>query len=139
MVAIVLPAVYIRGPMVIPLLMAFRKEILSMVLLLAIKGNKNNLGAFLGGISYPLYLNHWIGVFVANALLKPFSLNNSLYRLYLELMINLVIAGILFMLIEKPILARRNALYTLSRGKIACYSAYVLVFTGITYGLTRAI
>ena len=32
-----------------------------LVLLLARKGKKNAIGSFLGGISYPLYLNHWIG------------------------------------------------------------------------------
>jgi len=38
------------------------------VLLLAVKGKKRPFGELLGGMSYPLYLNHWVGSFVMNAL-----------------------------------------------------------------------
>jgi peptidoglycan/LPS O-acetylase OafA/YrhL len=43
---------------------------IAIVLLLAVTGKQHRFGAFAGGISYPLYLNHWIGVFVAHAVLN---------------------------------------------------------------------
>ena len=53
---------------------------IAIVLLLATPGQRQPLGALVGGMSYPLYLNHWIGVYVANALLGRFGLRDSPVR-----------------------------------------------------------
>ena len=55
------------------------------VLLLAVEGPRQPIGAVAGGMSYPLYLNHWIGGFVARALLSPFGLRESHHPCLLEL------------------------------------------------------
>ena len=49
---------------------------ISLVLLIAIKGENKLTGKILGGMSYPLYLNHWIGLFFFNIVLEPFGLRD---------------------------------------------------------------
>ena len=43
---------------------------LGVVLLLSAPGQQHRLGAVFGGMSYPLYLNHWIGLFAMQVLIK---------------------------------------------------------------------
>jgi hypothetical protein len=50
---------------------------IAIVLLLAIRGTKHPFGTLAGGLSYPLYLNHWIGGFTATVLLIPLGLRQS--------------------------------------------------------------
>jgi hypothetical protein len=50
------------------------------VLFLAVRGQPMFMGKFLGGMSYPLYLNHWIGVFVGHALMSPFGMRDTVGR-----------------------------------------------------------
>ena len=42
----------------------------SIVLLAARPGLRQAPGMFFGGISYPMYLNHWMGVFIAHGVAK---------------------------------------------------------------------
>lgn len=104
------------------------------VLLLAKRGNQHAAGRLLGGMSYPLYLNHWIGVFVWNALLKPFQLDDTMLRKILSVATNYAIAAALFCYVEQPILALRDRVYTPARGVLFTYWAYGLVIAGLAIG-----
>jgi peptidoglycan/LPS O-acetylase OafA/YrhL len=107
------------------------------VLLLAVQGSKSPVGALLGGMSYPLYLNHWIGVFVAHAMLGPWGLRDSRASQALAVVFNLGIALALYWWIDRRMLARRAEWFSPSRGKLATYLAYGLVAAGIAFGLAK--
>lgn len=105
-----------------------------LVLLLAKPGAQNPWGKFLGGISYPLYLNHWIGVFVFNMALSPFGLRDSPLRQLLACLLNYAIAAALYYWIDQKLLANRDKIYTPTRAKGAMWAAYVLVIFGLAFG-----
>jgi len=106
-----------------------------LVLLLGKKGKKNAIGSFLGGISYPLYLNHWIGVFFFNLVLDPFGLRDSGLRQFLSVIMNYGIAALLYWSIESRVLAMREQLYTVKKGIIFTIIAYFSVAIGLFFGL----
>jgi len=108
---------------------------ISLVLLLAIRGRKSSIGSFLGGISYPLYLNHWIGVFFFNLILDPFGLRDSGLRQLLAALMNYGIAAFLYWCIERRILKIRENLYTVKKGIIFTVMAYFLINIGLIFGV----
>jgi peptidoglycan/LPS O-acetylase OafA/YrhL len=107
---------------------------ISLVLLLAIKGDKQSAGSFLGGISYPLYLNHWIGVFFFNLVLEPFGLRESGIRNVLAAVMNYGIAAFLYWFIERKVLAMREKLYSVRKGVVFTCLAYLSIIAGFTFG-----
>jgi len=106
-----------------------------LVLLLARKGKKSAIGSFLGGISYPLYLNHWIGVFFFNLVLDPFGLRDSGIRQFSSALMNYGIAAFLYWFIERKVLAMRDQFYTINKGIIFMVIAYFSVAIGLIYGI----
>lgn len=107
----------------------------AIVLLLATPGVQTRLGEKLGGISYPLYLNHWIGVIVANVALKPFGLQDTIPRFILAILIAYIFAFSLYEYIERPLLASRPKLFTSRIANRITLVAYLSVILGITLGL----
>jgi peptidoglycan/LPS O-acetylase OafA/YrhL len=107
-----------------------------LVLLLAVKGESNPIGKFLGGISYPLYLNHWVGFFFCNWILTPLGLNESFIRPTLAVVVNYAFASILYYYVDRKLIARRNKLYTAFRGKIVILVAYGMTLIGLLVGVT---
>ncbi|QFY61347.1 acyltransferase [Rhizobium grahamii] len=105
------------------------------VMLLAVPGKPLFMGRFLGGMSYPLYLNHWIGVFAANAVLGPFGLKASILRHVLSAVLNLGIAAALYQWVDRRILAVRGDIFTPERGRLAMCLGYGLVSVGVVTGL----
>ena len=108
---------------------------ISLVLLLAIKGKRHTVGVFLGGISYPLYLNHWIGVFLFNWVLGHFDLRESDLRHILSAVFNYGLAAFLFWYIERRVLGIRDKIYTIKRGQMFSIIAYILIISGLAFGL----
>jgi peptidoglycan/LPS O-acetylase OafA/YrhL len=109
---------------------------ISIILLLAVKGKKQDLGVYLGGMSYPLYLNQWIGVFVLNALLDPFGLRDSGVRQILSIFCNYGIAALLYWQIDRRIISKRSSWFNEKRGIIATSCAYGLMTLGIMTGIS---
>lgn len=107
---------------------------ISAVLLLAVEGKKHDIGVFLGGMSYPLYLNHWIGVFFFNLALEPFGLRDSGWRNLLSAIMNYAIAAFLYGLVERRVLSLRGKYYTAKRGLIFTVLAYISVIIGLAFG-----
>jgi peptidoglycan/LPS O-acetylase OafA/YrhL len=109
------------------------------VLLLAVRGQRTEWGAFLGGLSYPLYLNHWIPTFVLHGVFKHLGLLNNLtatiLRHALSVCLAIVLAACLYQYFDRRILAARPRLYSVSRGHLAMAMGYALVCIGVTVGL----
>lgn len=108
---------------------------IAIVMLLATTGKQTTLGAFVGGMSYPLYMNQWIGGFVANAFFKHFGFNAPTFKHALTILLSLAIAAVLYWCIDKRVIAARPKLYTEARGKILTIIAYASVIIGIGVGL----
>jgi peptidoglycan/LPS O-acetylase OafA/YrhL len=108
---------------------------ISIVMLLATKGKQTSLGTFVGGMSYPLYMNQWIGTFVINALFKHFNLHAPSFKHVVTILLSLVIAGVIYWFIDKRVLLMRPKLYTEKRGELITIIAYASVIIGIVAGL----
>jgi len=103
------------------------------VWLCAVPGSRSSLAMFLGGVSYPLYLNHWMGAFVAHALVGHAGLAVRLASYAFGLT-----AGVIaYLLVDRPVMAWRGALFTELRGRACTATAYALMALGLTFGLVR--
>lgn len=109
---------------------------ISIVMLLAIKGSPSKLGVFAGGMSYPLYMNQWIGGFFVNFMFKVLNINSSLAKHILTISASLLIAALLYYFVDKRILELRPKLFTEARGKIVTAIAYVSVIIGVIVGIS---
>jgi len=110
---------------------------IAIVLLLAVEGKRQRIGSFAGGLSYPLYLNHWIGGFTATVLLIPFGLRQSAFHEVLSVGLAIGLAGALYWWMERPLLARRRKMYSPSRGVVVTAVAYAMVIAGVAIGFAR--
>lgn len=106
------------------------------VLLLARFGVKTYWGQFVGGMSYPFYLNHWIGVFSAHELLEPFGLREAAISKVLALVLNLFVAAVLYIGIDYSIKKYRSTWFTNWRGICSAFAAYSLMAVGLAGGLS---
>lgn len=106
---------------------------IAIVLLLAVPSAQHRFGEIVGGMSYPLYLNHWIGAFAFNFLMP--TMKETPLRWGLSAVVNIGIAMALFWWIEKPLLAKRGAWFTDKRGRIVTFVAYSMVAVGVGFGL----
>lgn len=113
---------------------------IAVVLLLATMGKPSRLGAVVGGLSYPLYLNHWTGPFVAHAALKPFGLRDSALAHVVSVMFSICFSYGMYRLVDRPLLKRRAGYFTPGRGRAAMIVAYGLVIVGLVVGfwITRS-
>ncbi len=111
----------------------------SAVLLLARAGKKSRIGAFAGGVSYPLYLNQWIGVFFAREIALDFPDHQLIVTVLLSVVLNLAIASLLYLAIDAQVRKRRNEWFTPARGRAAAMIAYGLIILGGAGGLLIAL
>jgi peptidoglycan/LPS O-acetylase OafA/YrhL len=104
------------------------------VLLLAVPGPKQRLAHFLGGVSYPLYLNHWLGMAVAHSALKHLQVEERAAQAWLGYGLALAMASALYVLVDRRVLSRRDAWYDERLGRRVAWSAYVLTGFGLVAG-----
>ena len=107
---------------------------ISTILLLARPGKKTTWGQFWGGVSYPFYLNHWIGIFVAHELLEPFGLREADVSKVMAFLVNILVASILYIVVDRTMLRDRRAWFNERRGKSAAIAAYSLLIIGLAGG-----
>jgi peptidoglycan/LPS O-acetylase OafA/YrhL len=109
---------------------------LFIVLLLAVPGKRSPLAAVFGGMSYPLYLNHWIGIFAANALLARFAGGHApvLVAAVLQAAIDIPLAVALYWYVDRRLLALRAGWYTPRRGVAVTVLAYAIIVVGLAFG-----
>lgn len=105
------------------------------VLSLAMPGIRRPLPVFLGGISFPLYLNHWIGAFVAHGVMRhAIPLPEAVLPL-LAYPASLVIGAAAYLTVDRRVLMRRQTWFTPRLGKALGVAAYMLVSVGVVGGM----
>lgn len=111
---------------------------IAVVLLLAVTGRQHPLGKIAGGMSFPLYLNAWVAVFICNALFKRIGIANAFVHHAATIVLSLIIAAALYWNFDRRILQRRKDIYTPGRARAAITIAYTSVAIGIGVGLFLA-
>ena len=106
----------------------------SLVALLARPGTQLPFGEVVGGLSYPLYLNHWIGLVLRKKMETRLGLGITTADIT-GAVISIGLAWALFLLIDRRVLHNRARWYTPRRGVICCAFAYALLVTGLVVGL----
>lgn len=107
---------------------------ISVVLLTAAEGQRGTVGMLAGGISYPLYLNHWTGIFLANFVSKHAGLP-LLPTVLLAWAAAVAAATVAYELIDKRVPRIRRRYYSPRAGKALMLAAYLLCATGTLAGL----
>jgi len=108
------------------------------VLFLAQEGPRLHFAAFLGGISYPMYLNHWIGVFAANSVFAKLAMRDTLICKVSGVVLAIAVAILLYLAIDRNVQKLRARYFTVFRGRVVAVLGYLLVACGILIGTTLA-
>ena len=107
---------------------------IGLVLLLARPGRRGTLGRFLGGVSYPFYLNHWIALATASGLAKHLGGRMEAWAV-VGLLLALGIASVAYWLVDRQIMIRRRHWFTPALGQRLAVLSYLLVGTGLVVGI----
>jgi peptidoglycan/LPS O-acetylase OafA/YrhL len=107
---------------------------ISIVLFLARAGRHSSAASFVGGVSFPLYLNQWIGVFIANAIFGKVGLRNTWYCHISGLLISIAIATVLYLIIDRNVRKCREQFFSIFRGRVVAVSGFTLVAVGMFVG-----
>jgi peptidoglycan/LPS O-acetylase OafA/YrhL len=108
---------------------------ISIVLFLAQPGGPSSVASFVGGISFPMYLNAWIGGFAANSVFGKFGQRGTWFCRFSGIVFALLVASILYLLIDRTIRKARESYFSEFRGKVLASVGFGLVIIGITGGL----
>jgi peptidoglycan/LPS O-acetylase OafA/YrhL len=106
---------------------------LEVVLLLARQGHRTRLGKFLGGVSYPLYLNHWMGVYLAHALTRHVIVALAPVNNYVAYAFGLLVGTMAYLTIDRNVMASRGKWYSRERGMACAIVGYVLIIIGFAF------
>ncbi|WP_118856795.1 acyltransferase family protein [Sphingomonas mesophila] len=106
---------------------------IGIVLLLSIPGERSPVGEFFGGMSYPFYLYHWVGMFAANFIAKKVALPSVGWTAY---SIAVVVGAVAYVVVDRNIMRYRGDWYTPRRGWILAITAYTLFVAGLIGGWT---
>jgi len=113
---------------------------IGVVLSAAVPGNRHWLPVFVGGVSYPLYLNHWMGAYVAHGLTRHLlhapegTLAGTALFVALAYTSSLAFGAVAYWFIDRQVLARRQRWFTRFRGLACGATAYSLVAIGVIGG-----
>lgn len=104
----------------------------ALVLLLAVEGKAGPIGTVVGGMSYPLYLNHWAAIFLVNGLMKRFLPNQTMLATFVAVALSIGIAVALYWFVDRRLRIHRQRWYTPRRGRMVMWVSYAMVLLGIS-------
>lgn len=107
---------------------------IALILALAVTGRRGRIGLFAGAISYPLYLNHWIGGFVANLLAKHVGGLPAGMGIAVAYTGAVATGVVTWALIDRWVMAHRAGWYSERRGRMLGAYAYAVVAIGLAGG-----
>lgn len=97
-----------------------------------IRGAPSSIGLALGGASFSFYLNHWIGIFAANALMRYFSFwPATAAGLFIALSFSLAH----YFWIDRRLQANRGNWFSMRLGALLCGGGYTLLMVGLVLGI----
>lgn len=102
----------------------------AIVLLTSWQGKRGAVGRFVGGMSYPLYLYHWTGMFGANFLSKRLSLWLPSLG-WTAYCIALAVGSLAYVLVDQKVMRLRSTLYRPAAGTALMITAYSLLAAGV--------
>jgi peptidoglycan/LPS O-acetylase OafA/YrhL len=108
---------------------------IGVVLSLAFIGPRNRIGLFFGAISYPLYLNHWLGAFVAHAIAKVTSPLSAGADIAVAYGCAVLIGIASWFLVDRLVMKYRAGWYSPARGRALAGIAYGFVGIGLVGGV----
>jgi peptidoglycan/LPS O-acetylase OafA/YrhL len=106
----------------------------AIVIALAKPGRRARLAQTAGGLSYPLYLNHWIGVFAVNFVSKRWLALDFQTFVLAQYVLNIAVALALYLAVDRQVQLRRGIWYSDDLGKSLALTSYALVGTGLILG-----
>jgi peptidoglycan/LPS O-acetylase OafA/YrhL len=106
----------------------------ALVLLAARPGSRSEVASFWGGVSYPLYLNHWFGRYVGHSLVKHLHCDTPFANGIANFFVGILVGVGFFRFVDRRVLAVRNGFFTEGRGKRLGLAAYALVAAGFVLG-----
>ncbi len=107
------------------------------VALLARNGPRLPLGEWVGGLSYPAYLNHWIGLVMRKRLALMLGFGTAATNIAAAIFA-IALALFHFAAVDRRVLRARISWYTPRRGAICCAFAYGLLIIGVVGGFLIA-
>lgn len=106
------------------------------VLVFARLGPKTSaVGQFLGGVSYPLYLNHWLGIRLVTMTTNHFGLEISPISRTAMIAVAFAISSLLYLMVDVQIRKYRDRFFTRDRGQFLAFIAAGLVAIGLFGGV----
>jgi peptidoglycan/LPS O-acetylase OafA/YrhL len=122
----------VRLPLVAPFLSV------AIILLAAVPGKRTALTSFLGGISYPVYLNHGIVARLIDHAAVATGFELSPAESLIKIVAGIAAGALAYLAIDRPVMSRRGAFYSPKRGKALAASAYLLFGVGLCVGAWNA-
>lgn len=110
---------------------------ISAVLLCAVPLRRTAISRWLGGVSFPLYLNAWLGLFAFHALQKRTGIVQGPWVTALAFAFGLAAAALMYHAIDERVMASRHLWYSRPLGWRLGIVAYTLLGAGIVYGLLK--
>ncbi|KRQ94733.1 hypothetical protein CQ12_04175 [Bradyrhizobium jicamae] len=109
---------------------------ISTVLLCARPGSRHSIGMLAGAISYPMYLNHWIGGFVVHGIAKRIDWLTQPATGLLSYAVGVAAGAFAYVMIDRTVMANRDKFYSPQFGTTLALIAYGLVLLGISGGFS---
>jgi peptidoglycan/LPS O-acetylase OafA/YrhL len=100
----------------------------------AMTGKRSSVGFIAGGVSYPLYLNAWIGGFIVNFFQKRWIPLDHTTNIIITYIMAVLVALPLYWMIDRQVQIRRNSWYSATLGRRLGVTAYCLVAIGVIAG-----
>jgi peptidoglycan/LPS O-acetylase OafA/YrhL len=107
---------------------------LGVILSLAVVGRRDRLGMFAGAISFPLYLNHWIGSFAMHAFAKLAHGLSPALGIAIAYLCAVAVGIVTWALVDRWVMAHRGGWFTRKRGRLLGAWAYAMVTIGLIGG-----
>jgi peptidoglycan/LPS O-acetylase OafA/YrhL len=111
---------------------------ISVVLLCARPAHRNSIGMFAGAISYPMYLNHWMGAFLINGIAKRVDWLAQPATGLLSYTLGVAAGALAYLMIDRMVMTKRSEFYSPMVGRRLATVAYTLVLLGMLGGLVVA-
>lgn len=112
---------------------------ISVVLLCAVEGERRTVAVFAGGISFPLYLNHWLPLAFTHGAMKNYFPVHPTVEGVIAYIGAVAFSVVAYWLIDRQILARRQQWYSHTLAIRLAVTAYVVMAIGIIGGILIAL